>query len=247
MIIAGKIALITGGAHRVGKAIALELARAGAHVTINYHRTSKATACATAAEAEALGVRALPVQADLNDSDQLKAMITVTKQKLGPVSILVNAASVFQKTPFPTEDITDWHHVTDTLIHGAFQCANAVAPAMQAVGEGVILNILDLMAWQPRRGFAAHSVGKAALLALTRQLAVDLAPTVRVNAVAPGPVLPPEHYSKETKERIASRTLLKRWGSPGDVARAVIFLVESDYITGEHITVDGGERYGSYQ
>ena len=247
MIIAGKTALITGGAHRVGKAITLELARAGAHVTINHHRTSKATAYATAAEAEALGVRALPLQADVTDLNQLKAMMTATNQELGTISILINAASVFRKTPLPTYDISEWQRVTDTLVHGAFRCANAVAPAMQAAGEGVIINIVDLMAWKPRRDFAAHSVGKAALLALTRQLAVDLAPTVRVNAVAPGPVLPPEHYSKETEERIASRTLLKRWGSPGDVARAVIFLVESDYITGEHITVDGGERYGSYQ
>ena len=247
MIIPDKIALITGGAHRVGKAITLELARAGAHVTINYHQSTKATACATAAEAEALGVRALPVQADLTDPEQIRDMIRVTEQKLGCVSILVNAASVFKKTPFPVDDMSDWMHVTDTLIHGAFQCANAVVPAMQNTGEGIIINIIDLMAWQPRRGFAGHSVGKSALLALTRQMAVDLAPGVRVNAVAPGPVLPPEHYSKATKDRIARRTLLKRWGRPKDVARAVNFLIESDYITGEHITVDGGERYGSYQ
>ena len=177
MIIADKVALITGGAHRIGKAITLELARAGAHVIINYHRSSKATALATAAESEALGVRALALQADVTDWKQLKAMLTATKQKLGPVSILVNAASVFRKTPLPADDLSDWQLVTDTLLHGAFLCANAVTPAMQAAGEGVIINIVDLMAWQPRRGFAAHSVGKAALLALTRQLAVDLAPT----------------------------------------------------------------------
>lgn len=245
MIIAGKIALITGGAHRIGKAITLELARAGAHVSINYHRTSKATAYATAAEAEALGVHALPVHADVTDLNQLKAMITATEQKIGPISILINAASIFRKTPLPTDDISEWQRVIDTLVHGAFRCANAVAPAMQAAGEGVIINIVDLMAWQPRRDFAAHSVGKAALLALTRQLAVDLAPTVRVNAVAPGPVLSPDHYSEATRDKIAARTLLKRWGSPEDVAHTVTFLLESNYITGEHITVDGGERYGS--
>lgn len=247
MKITGKVALITGGAHRIGKAITLELARAGAHVTINYHRSSRAIARATAAEAEALGVRALPIQADVADSVQLKAMLTSAKQQLGTISILVNAASEFRKTPVPAEDISDWRRVTDTMLHGAFQCANAVAPEMLSSGEGVIINVADIMAWLPRRGFAAHSVGKAALLALTRQLAVDLAPTVRVSAVAPGPVLSPKHYSVETRERIANRTLLKRWGRPEDVARTVLFLVESDYITGEHITVDGGERYGSYQ
>ena len=105
MIIADKVALITGGAHRIGKAITLELARAGAHVIINYHRSSKATALATAAESEALGVRALALQADVTDWKQLKAMLTATKQKLGPVSILVNAASVFRKTPLPADDL----------------------------------------------------------------------------------------------------------------------------------------------
>tara|TARA_B100001964_G_scaffold56268_1_gene63544 strand:- start:95 stop:835 length:741 start_codon:yes stop_codon:yes gene_type:complete len=243
---AGKTALITGGAHRVGKAVTLALARAGANVAINYHSSAKA-ASATASEAEALGVRALPLHADVSDSTQVTDMVAHAERDLGPVGILINAASFFRKTPLPTDDLTNWQRVTGTLVHGAFQCANAVAPTMQTAGDGVIINIVDLMAWQPRRGFAAHSVGKAALLALTRQLAVDLAPTVRVNAVAPGPVLSPTHYSEETKERIAARTLLKRWGSPQDVSRAVLFLVESDYITGEHITVDGGERYGSDQ
>ena len=247
MIIAGKIALITGGAHRVGKAITLGLARAGAHVVINYHGTSESTACATAAEAELFGVTALPLQADVADPKQLKAMMSATRQNVGNVSILINSASMFRKTPLPTKDTSDWRTITETVLHGAFECSNAVAPAMQNNGEGVIINIVDLMAWQPRKNFAAHSIGKAALLALTRQLAIDLAPKVRVNAVAPGPVLSPDHYSDEIRDRIANRTLLKRWGNPEDVARAVLFLVESDYITGEHITVDGGERYGSNQ
>jgi len=246
MNISGKIALITGGAHRVGRTITLALASAGADVGINYS-TSAEAASATAAEAESIGVRALPLQADVANPEQVEIMLALAERDLGPVAILINAASRFQKTPLPTTELTDWQSVTSTLVHGAFQCANAVAPGMQAKGEGVIINIIDLMAWQPRRGFAAHSVGKAALLALTRQLAVDLAPTVRVNAVAPGPVLPVDHYSAETRERIAKRTLLKRWGSPEDVASAVLFLVQSDYITGEHITVDGGERYGSNQ
>lgn len=246
MNISGKIALITGGAHRVGRTITLALARAGADVGVNYC-TSAEAASATAAEAESIGVRALPLQANVADPEQVKKMLALAEQGLGPVGILINAASRFQKTPLPTNELTDWQSVTSTLVHGALQCANAVAPGMQATGEGAIINIIDLMAWQPRRGFAAHSVGKAALLALTRQLAVDLAPAVRVNAVAPGPVLPVEHYSAETRERIAKRTLLKRWGTPEDVASAVLFLVQSDYITGEHITVDGGERYGSNQ
>jgi 3-oxoacyl-[acyl-carrier protein] reductase/pteridine reductase len=243
MDLAGRTALITGGAHRVGRAITLALARAGANVVINYH-TSSAAAVATAAEARALGVSALPVQADVSDPRQVAAMVAAAREHLGTIGILVNSASRFEKTPFPTDDLAPWHRVTGILIHGSFYCANAVAPMMLERGEGAIVNIVDLSAWEPWPNFAAHSVGKAALLALTRQLALELAPTVRVNAVAPGPVLPPPDYDETKITRIARRTLLNRWGTPEDVAEAVLFLIRADYITGEVVTVDGGERYG---
>lgn len=238
----GKVALVTGGAHRVGKAITLALAQAGAHVIINYH-TSHEAAQTTAAEARARGVEALAIQADIADLRQVEAMVAAAQARFGRVDILVNNASRFEKTPLPTRDLSTWHRVTDILIHGSFYCANAVAPLMLERGEGAIVNIVDLSAWQPWPGFAAHSIGKAALLALTRQLALELAPAVRVNAVAPGPVLPPPGYSEEQIARIAQRTLLGRWGTPDDVAEAVLFLIRADYITGEVITVDGGERY----
>jgi 3-oxoacyl-[acyl-carrier protein] reductase/pteridine reductase len=159
------------------------------------------------------------------------------------VDILVNSASRFEKTPIPLADLSAWRRVTSIVIDGAFYCANAVAPHMLAQGEGAIVNIVDLSAWEPWPNFTAHSVGKSALLALTRQLALELAPAVRVNAVAPGPVLPPLGYSQEQIERAAQRTLLKRWGKPEDVADAVSFLIGADFITGDVITVDGGERY----
>ncbi|MCS7219887.1 MAG: SDR family oxidoreductase [Anaerolineae bacterium] len=239
----GKVALVTGGAHRVGKAITLALAQAGAHVIINYY-TSHEAAQTTAAEARARGVEALAIQADVADLRQVEAMVATAQAHFGRVDILINSASRFEKTPFPTRDLSAWHRVTGILIHGSFYCANAVAPLMLERGTGAIINIVDLSAWQPWPGFAAHSVGKAALLALTRQLALELAPMVRVNAVAPGPVLPPPGYSEEKIARIAQRTLLGRWGTPEDVAEAVLFLIRADYITGEVITVDGGERYG---
>lgn len=238
-----KTALVTGGAHRVGKAITLALARAGANVVINYHTSSEA-AEATASEARALGVGALPIQADVSNRQQVEAMVEAAKTHFGTVDILINSASRFEKTPFPTNDFTAWHRVTDILIHGAFYCANAVAPLMLERGEGNIINIVDLWVWEPRPDFAAHTVGKAALLALTRQLALELAPTVRVNAVAPGPILPPPHYNEAQIARTAQRTLLNRWGSPDDVAHTVMFLIGNDYITGEVIVVDGGERLG---
>lgn len=243
MDIRGKTALITGGAIRVGKAITLGLAQAGANVIINYYG-SAAEAEKTASEAKALGVEAMPIQADVADNEQVKKMVAQAGERFGPVDILVNGASLFKQTPVPTPDVSVWQRVTGISIDGAFFCANAVAPGMLAKGEGAIVNIVDLSAWEPWAGLAAHSVGKAALLALTRQLALDLAPAVRVNAVAPGPVLPPPNYDAAKIERLAKKTLLKRWGSPGDVAQAVVFLVQSNYITADCIIVDGGERFG---
>ena len=239
----GKVALVTGGAHRVGKAITLALARAGANVVINYHLSS-AAAEATAAEVRAHGSDALPFRADVADNAQVQAMVQAARERFGGVDILVNSASPFEKMPFPTDDLGPWHRVIGSTLNGAFYCANAVAPMMLAKGEGVIINIVDLSAWAPWRRFTAHSVAKAGLMALTRQMALELAPTVRVNAVAPGPVLPPPDYSEQQRGRVAARTLLERWGTPEDVAGAVMFLVNADYITAEVIVVDGGERFG---
>jgi len=235
-----RTALVTGGAHRVGRAIALALARAGANVVINYH-TSEQAAQATAEEARALGVEALPFGADVADLAQVEAMVAAAHRQFGGVDILVNAASCFEKTPVPTPDLGSWQRVTRTLIDGAFYCANAVAPLMLARGEGAIVNIVDLAVWTPWPDFAAHSVGKAALMALTRQLALELAPAVRVNAVAPGPVLPPPHFTEQQTRHAAERTLLRRWGTPEDVTQAVLFLIGAGYITGQVIVVDGGE------
>jgi NAD(P)-dependent dehydrogenase (short-subunit alcohol dehydrogenase family) len=246
MEVQGKTALVTGGAHRVGRAITLALARAGANVAINYH-TSADAAQETAIMVRALGVAALPLPADVSQAGEVQAMVTATEERLGGVDILVNAASLWRKTPFPMADFADWHRVTGILIDGALYCANAVAPGMLRAGEGAIVNVVDLSAWQPWPGYAAHAVGKAALLALTRQLALELAPEVQVNAVAPGPVLPPPGSGRERVDEIAARTLKGRWGSPEDVASAVLFLVQADYITGEVLVVDGGERYGHQQ
>jgi 3-oxoacyl-[acyl-carrier protein] reductase/pteridine reductase len=134
--------------------------------------------------------------------------------------------------------------VTRILIDGSFYCANALAPEMVRLGKGAIINVVDLSAWEPFRGYVAHSVGKSALWALTRQLAVELAPGVRVNAIAPGPVLPTPNQTPSEIAGVASRTLLGRWGAADDVSEAVLFLLRSDYITGEVIVVDGGQRYG---
>ena len=238
----GKTALITGGAHRIGGDITLGLAKAGANVVINYHNSAQ-DAEHLAEKVQRLGSAALPVQADVTKYDQVEKMVAAANKHFGGVDILVNSASQFTKTPFPAEDIEEWKKVIEILLFGAFHCTNLVAPSMLQKNEGVILNIVDVSAWVPWRNFSAHSVGKASLLAFTRQLALDLAPHVRVNAIAPGPVLPPEGISARGYENTAGQTLLGRWGKPQDVVDSVLFLVRSDYITGEVIVVDGGQRF----
>jgi 3-oxoacyl-[acyl-carrier protein] reductase/pteridine reductase len=241
MKIEGKTALITGGAHRVGKAITMTLAQSGANVVVNYY-SSDAAAQETVREAEELGVGGLAVQADVGDMEQARALVAAAADKFGAVDILVNSASIWQATPLPLGDFSGWHRVLGLLLNAPMYLADAAAPMMQARGEGAIVNIVDLSAWKPFLGYVAHSVGKAGLLALTRQLAVELAPAVSVNAIAPGPVLPPPDYTEEDIARVASRTLKGRWGVADDVASAARFLVEADYITGDVIVVDGGER-----
>ena len=246
MEIRGKVALVTGGAHRVGKAITMMLAQAGAHVIVNYFSSADA-AQQTVAEAEALGVRALALKCDVADLRQVEAMAQAIEQEFGGVDIIVNSASLFDTMPFPTDDLTTWHRVTGISIDGPFYVCNSLAPGMLQRGGGAIINIIDLSAWEPWPRFMAHAVSKAALLAFTRQLALELAPSVRANAVAPGPVLPPPNYDPAKAEKAAQGTLLRRWGSPEDVARAVRYYIEADYVTADVTTVDGGERFGHNQ
>ena len=246
MEIEGRTALVTGGAHRVGKAITLALAGAGANVVVNYYGAATA-AHETAEEARGQGVGALVARADVSDQAQVARMVDAAKERFGGVEILVNSASLWKRTPFPAEDLSDWHRVTGILIHGPMYCANAVAPMMLARGEGAMVNVVDLSAWQPWPDRAAHCVGKAALLALTRQLALELAPAVQVNAVAPGPVLPVPGSTAEGNAEIARGTLKGRWGQPEDVAQAVVYLVGAGYVTGEVLVVDGGQRFGPFK
>ncbi len=243
MDIKDKVALVTGGAHRIGKAITLMLARAGADVVINYY-TSGVQAEATADEARALGAKVLTIQADIASHERVKTMAAQTKAWFGGIDILINNADHWEKSPFPSEDVSPWQRVTGTGIDGPYYVTNAFAPMMLERGGGAIVNIVDLSAWEAWSNFTAHAVSKAALLAMTRQFALELAPTIRVNAVVPGPILPPSDYGPELLAKTAARTLLNRWGSPQDVAQAVKFLLEADYITGDVITVDGGERHG---
>ena len=241
MDLRGKTALVTGGAHRVGRAIVIALARAGANVAINYN-SSAAEAADTVKTVQHAGGQAVAIQADVGNPAEANTLIQKAVQHFGSVDLLVNNASTYTKTPLPFSE-TVWRRTMDVILDGAFHCANAAAPHMQTAGAGVIINIADLHAVRPSTNFMAHGVAKAGLLALTEHLAVAFAPHIRVNAVIPGPVLPPERLDPEAVRRIAERTLLKRWGTPEDVAAAVLFLTACDYITGESLVVDGGERW----
>jgi 3-oxoacyl-[acyl-carrier protein] reductase/pteridine reductase len=171
-------------------------------------------------------------------------MVAQAMAYFGRIDILVNSAATFQDTPFLTMSLQDWDMVINTNLRGPFLCAWAVAPHMLKSEEGLIVNIADLSAFFPAQNMLAHSVAKAGLVSLTQALALELRPTIRVNAIAPGPIIPPPHYDRATTERIAQRTLLKRWGCGDHVAQTVMFFVENDYITGEVVRVDGGELFG---
>lgn len=241
MELLGKVALVTGGAIRVGKAIALGLADAGADIVLNYH-SSVAAAMETAAEIEAKGRRVLPFQADLAEEEQIGALVASAVARLGRLDVLVNSASVWRRTPWGELDEVAWDQSLEVDLKGAFLCVKAAAPHLAAHGDGAIVNIVDLSALLPFPNMLAHSVAKAGLLNMTYALAMELAPEVRVNAVAPGPVLPPPGYDAKLVAATARRTLLGRWGKPEDVAQAVVFLVQASFITGVVLPVDGGER-----
>ena len=243
MELAGRVALVTGGAHRVGRAIALALAEAGANVAVAYHRSGD-EAAETVEELKRCGVDSDSFRADLAAPAEAVGLAEAVVDRFGPIDALVNSASWFARDEFPSDNTETWYRTLDVVLHGPFHLTNAVAPSMLDRGGGAIVNIVDLSAWQPWPGRAAHSVAKAALLALTRQLAVELAPTVRCNAVALGPTIAPTKFGPDQVERLRRRTLLGRWSGGEEAGRAVRYLIEADAVTGACLTVDGGEQYG---
>ena len=239
-----RVVVVTGGAHRVGRSIVLALAEAEAKVAIVYNSSADAAATTAGESIEAGASDAMAVQCDVSDPAPVASMVADVRVRLGSIDVLVNSASAFALDMFPTDDFSVWRSTFDVVLDGAFHCANAVAPDMVASGRGSIVNIVDLSAWQPWPGRMAHSVAKAALLALTRQFAVELAPAVRANAVALGPTIAPAKFDDAQIERLRARTLLGQWAGGVEAGRAVRYLVEADAVTGECLTVDSGEQYG---
>jgi len=242
--LAGKVALVTGSARRVGKAIALELAEHGAHLVI-HHSASSAEAEATAAEIRALGVEVLVHQADLRDPAAIDGLFAAVEARFARLDILVNSASNFKRTPILEVSLDEWREVLDLNLTAPFLCSQHAARLMLKQGGGVIINIVDVSALRPWKTYPHHSVSKTALKSLTEVLALSLGPTIRVNAVAPGPVLRDADNSPEVWATFGARLPLGRTGDPRDVARAVRFLATEPFITGTTLRVDGGDALRS--
>jgi pteridine reductase len=234
-----KTALVTGSARRLGREIARALADAGSAVAVHHH-ASPDLAREVIEDLRGRGVRAEAFQADLTDPAQIDSLFSEIESTLGSIDILVNNAATFQHKPVMEITPEDWDAVLDLNLRAPFFCSQQAAARMGA-GGGVIINIADIAAYQPWPGYAHHCISKAGVVAMTRVLARALAPRLRVNAIAPGPVLPPDDLDRSGREELAEMTALKRLGAPSDVSRAVLFLIESDYITGETIIVDGGK------
>lgn len=243
----GKVALVTGAAHRVGKSIALALAREGARVVVHYGGSADA-AQATADEIAALGVAALLVQADLSQPEAIARLFEAVEARFGRLDVLVNSASNFMKQPLDTITLDDWQLTMAINLQAPFLCTQHAARLMRATERpagtpALIVNITDLAGLYPWRGFVQHGVSKAGLVHLTKVSARELAPAIRVNAIAPGPVLPPATMDPdgEAWQRVYAAVPLQRPGTPEHVAQTVVFLAQNDYITGAVIPVDGGE------
>lgn len=236
-----KVALVTGGAKRVGRSIVEKLAQNGYDIIINHHASDE-QAQEVKQLVEQLGRRCLVVKADIQSPEAVHGMFRAIQNHFDRIDLLVNSASLYARHSFPCNEFQPLYDSFGVAVYGSLYCANEAAKMMLAQGQGAIINIIDLFAFYPRKDMLFHGISKAALASLTQYLAVELGPTIRVNAIAPGPVLPPEQYSAERQVKSAERTLLKRWGKPEDVANAVLYLAGADYVTGDIMFVDGGSH-----
>jgi pteridine reductase len=237
--LAGKTALVTGGGVRVGRAISLALARAGADIAIHYRR-SRDDAESAAAQIRAAGRRSVVLQGDLARPEDCRRVVTEAIGALGGLDFLVHSAANFHRASLEETDETLWDSAMDVNCRAGFLLAREAAATLRA-RRGRIVLVSDFLAESPEGNYVAHSVSKAAVEGLVRALAIGLAPDVAVNGVAPGTVLPPEGTPPEQVERLARRLPAKRIGAAEDVAATVVFLCAGPaFLTGQVIRVDGG-------
>jgi pteridine reductase len=238
--LAGRVALVTGAGRRVGRAIALALGARGMHVVVHFNG-SREGADETARLLAAAGGHAVVEQADLTRVDAAHDLIDRAVAWRGTLTALVNSAAIMLRTPVGETEQPDWDTMFALNVRAPYFLSQRAATAL-AASQGAIVNIADLAAFESWPAYVPHGMTKAAVVQMTRAMARALAPGVRVNAVAPGVVLLPEGWSEEEAEHLRSTTPLRRLGSPEDVAQAVVFLLEAQYVTGEVIRVDGGRH-----
>jgi len=241
----GKVVLITGGAKRVGAAIGRLLHASGANLMIHY-RSSVDEARALQDELHALRPDSVAlIQADLLDVSGLPSLINQTVASFGGLDVLVNNASSFYPTPIGTITMKDWDNLMGSNLIAPMFLSQAAAPELRK-RRGCIVNIADIHAERPMKSYVVYSVAKAGVVGLTKSLARELGPHVRVNAVAPGPIMWPEddpNFDEVSRQRIVSHTILKTAGGPDDIARAVrFFAIDAPYVTGQVLAVDGGRN-----
>lgn len=233
-----RVALVTGGAVRVGRAISLGLADAGWDVAVNYNHSADAAAEVRERVREA-GTEGVLAPGDVSRAGDVEEIMGRIRERFGRLDLLVNNASVFPEGDLLELDEEDWDRALDVNLKGPFLTVKAAADLLRA-SRGSVVNLVDNSAFRPWLGHPQHSISKAGLLHLTRLQARALAPEARANAVSPGPVLLPEGTSAAERRAAVERTLLKRLGSPEDVVSAVLFLADAAFVTGEVIVVDGG-------
>lgn len=244
MEIAGRTALITGG-KRIGAFVAVDLAKRGMDIALSFNR-SRGEAEAAAEEIRHTGRQVRLIQADLSQGPECQALVDSAAASLGRLDVLVNMASVYAGVPLDDTDEAVWDRVVDVDLKAAFLCARAAVPHLRAAGQGRIINFSDWIAvsGRPRyKEFLPYYVAKRGVIGLSEALALELAgDQILVNTIAPGPILAPEGTTEEESRAVEAATPLGRWGGAAEIAKAVRFLLDSDFVTGETIRVDGGRH-----
>jgi pteridine reductase len=232
-------ALVTGGAVRLGRALCLACADAGMDVAVHYH-SSAGPAHEVAAACRERGVRSVAIRGDLSSADECHRVVAEAEAEFGGIDVLVNNAGNFVSGKLHDLTENDVDRALAVNLKGPIFCTQAVAPGMTQRGFGRVVNIADVAGMEPWPSFLAHGAAKAGLIHLTRSLAQALAPEILVNAIAPGTVLMPEGSTSHAEARSAAKSVLGHVGEPADIAGALIYLLEADYVTGHTLVVDGG-------
>lgn len=236
-----KTALVTGAAKRLGRAIALDLARHGWNIALHYN-TSEKEARATEADARTSGVKVALLKADLSREAETAGLVARAVKELGPLGALINSASIFENDDWYSADRASWDKHMETNLRAPFVLSQDFARQVPRDGHGAIVNLIDQRVLKPTPQFMSYSVSKAALFWLNTTLAQALAPKIRVNAVGPGPVMKNERQSAADFDRQREATILKHGAEPQDVCDAVRYLLEAPSVTGQMIAVDGGQH-----